>query len=215
MRKTQLAVMVLAACPFLLFVQGAAAFYNAQTGCWPNRDLIGERGGFKLYELVGNEPISRVDALGLVDLRDPPFPPAPQPPSQPYTGPQGFAICQRDIKKEKCCDISVMAANCCGGEHTYLQYKDQNGNLWGYGWGGAPKPASEGAFRPNSCTACKKTSGTLAYGSGAGKSGDSASDVEIQDCIKQVKPSKPYNPLGYNCKAWALEAASKCGLSCK
>ncbi len=34
-------------------------------GRWPNRDPIGERGGLNLYGFVGNNPISRIDPLGL------------------------------------------------------------------------------------------------------------------------------------------------------
>jgi RHS repeat-associated protein len=40
-------------------------YYNASTGRWPNRDLIGERGGMNLYGFVGNSPLNRVDRLGL------------------------------------------------------------------------------------------------------------------------------------------------------
>jgi uncharacterized protein RhaS with RHS repeats len=34
---------------------------------WLNQDPIGEAGGINLYRFVGNDPINRVDALGLLD----------------------------------------------------------------------------------------------------------------------------------------------------
>lgn len=34
---------------------------------WINRDPAQERGGFNLYELVGNEPLKRINAWGLMD----------------------------------------------------------------------------------------------------------------------------------------------------
>jgi RHS repeat-associated protein len=39
-------------------------YYNPGTGRWPNRDPIGERGGWNLYGFVGNQPITRIDLLG-------------------------------------------------------------------------------------------------------------------------------------------------------
>ena len=40
-------------------------YYDPVTGRWPSRDPIGERGGINLYGMVGNNPISRIDLLGL------------------------------------------------------------------------------------------------------------------------------------------------------
>jgi RHS repeat-associated protein len=40
-------------------------YYDPETGRWPNRDPIGERGGRNLYAFVGNDPIGDYDALGL------------------------------------------------------------------------------------------------------------------------------------------------------
>ena len=41
-------------------------FYDPGAGRWLNRDPIGERGGLNLYGMVGNNPVSRVDVLGLL-----------------------------------------------------------------------------------------------------------------------------------------------------
>ena len=41
-------------------------YYDPQTGRWPNRDPIEERGGLNLYGMVGNNPINLVDFDGRV-----------------------------------------------------------------------------------------------------------------------------------------------------
>ena len=41
--------------------------YNPQPGRWLSRDPIGEAGGINLYGYVGNDPVSMVDPLGLLD----------------------------------------------------------------------------------------------------------------------------------------------------
>ncbi|NJO21426.1 MAG: hypothetical protein HC838_17215 [Spirulinaceae cyanobacterium RM2_2_10] len=51
----------------LLGVVSAQAFYNPESGRWPNRDPIEERGGRNLYGFVGNRPIGRIDPFGLID----------------------------------------------------------------------------------------------------------------------------------------------------
>ena len=44
----------------------ACAYKTASgRGKWPNHDPIGERGGLNLYGFVANNPISRIDPLGL------------------------------------------------------------------------------------------------------------------------------------------------------
>jgi RHS repeat-associated protein len=40
-------------------------YYDAETGRWPSRDPIGERGGLNLYGFVENNAVNRWDLLGL------------------------------------------------------------------------------------------------------------------------------------------------------
>jgi RHS repeat-associated protein len=40
-------------------------YYSPETGRWTNRDPIEEQGGINLYGMVGNDPVNRVDVLGL------------------------------------------------------------------------------------------------------------------------------------------------------
>ncbi len=42
-------------------------YYDSKTGRWPSRDPIGEAGGLNLYGMVGNDPLSKYDILGLSD----------------------------------------------------------------------------------------------------------------------------------------------------
>ncbi|MDT9282668.1 MULTISPECIES: RHS repeat-associated core domain-containing protein, partial [unclassified Limnospira] len=41
-------------------------YFDPETGRWPNRDPIGERGGVNLYAFVGNLPVVKLDFLGLL-----------------------------------------------------------------------------------------------------------------------------------------------------
>jgi RHS repeat-associated protein len=41
-------------------------YYDPQTGRWPSRDPIGERGGMNLYGFVGNDGVNLLDVLGLL-----------------------------------------------------------------------------------------------------------------------------------------------------
>ncbi len=50
----------------LLDVGYGFRYYMPETGRWPNRDPIGERGGVNLYGFVGNGGVGRVDHIGLV-----------------------------------------------------------------------------------------------------------------------------------------------------
>ena len=193
-------------------------YYHPLLGTWINRDPIGERGGLNLYSFVGNNPIVRFDPLGLT-YNGVPIWPLIVPPSVPYyfkpkpqQYPQGFSLCQRDLQKDGNFDFPTMIGNALGGEHSYLQHVDSEGNKWGWGFG-TGGTASEKHFDPNSCKPCKKT-GSLKFGSGAGKPADTATDAEIQDCIKINPPTKPYSKFKYNCKDWGKEAAKNCGLDC-
>jgi RHS repeat-associated protein len=50
-------------------------YYDPNLQRWLNQDPIGERGGINLYGFVGNDPVNRVDPLGLTFVVSPtPFP---------------------------------------------------------------------------------------------------------------------------------------------
>ena len=97
-------------------------YYSTSTARWLSRDAIGEEGGANLYGSVGNSPISRWDALGLQRVPNLPPPGYPQRPPPPPQYPEGFAMCQRNVANDGKSDIVGMLANCCGGQHTYMQY---------------------------------------------------------------------------------------------
>ena len=50
---------------WLGIMESGWCFYNSQPGRWINRDPIEEKGGQNLHGFVANEPISRIDLLGL------------------------------------------------------------------------------------------------------------------------------------------------------
>ena len=45
-------------------------YYDAETGRWPSRDPIGERGGLNLYGMVGNDAVNDWDFLGFLSCSD-------------------------------------------------------------------------------------------------------------------------------------------------
>ncbi|MEM0967667.1 MAG: RHS repeat-associated core domain-containing protein [Verrucomicrobiota bacterium] len=45
-------------------------YYDPETGRWPSRDLIGERGGLNLYGFAGNDGVNAWDKLGLSYVGD-------------------------------------------------------------------------------------------------------------------------------------------------
>jgi hypothetical protein len=51
--------------PILLSTRMALAFYCPSTGTWPNRDPMQEQGGLNLYGFVADDPLDKVDRLGL------------------------------------------------------------------------------------------------------------------------------------------------------
>jgi RHS repeat-associated protein len=200
-------------------------FYDPLTQRWPNRDPIEDIGGTNLYGFVGNNPISRVDILGLIPPMDVPWwppqpPPTPRPKPPQY--PEGFAICQRDVAVDGPSDSVGKCCNGFGGQHTFLQYVNtpqppEQGPpfIWGWGFSGGTHTAAEGHFAPDSCKPCTKNGNALKFGSGAGKASNSATDEEIRDCIMNRKPTRPYSFPRYVCTDWAKEAAADCGLTCK
>ncbi len=44
-------------------------YYNPREGRWLSRDPLGEAGGFNLYAFCGNDPVNRLDAVGLAALQ--------------------------------------------------------------------------------------------------------------------------------------------------
>jgi RHS repeat-associated protein len=198
-------------------------YYSTSLGRWLNRDPIEERGGMNLYGFVGNDPIRRIDELGLIN----PWPeiqPPPPPPPPLREEDLGFEMCRRNALGD---GLGTAVANsCCGGAHSFVRQKflkeDGSTDYRGYGFndsGGPPFLEGDSLVKPKysyqvSCAACSKSGNKLQNGTGQGKKGADATDAEIWDCITKTPNSKPYSSLGYNCWSWAKEAASKCGLSC-
>jgi RHS repeat-associated protein len=183
--------------------------YSPTLGRWTELDpLAYGADDTDLYRFVHNSPAVFVDPAGTA-----------MPPGAWGYDPRyhpGFKICQRDILGT---DSGARAANCCGGQHTYIQLGpvDKKGQplpgTKGVGWGGG-NPTSEQAFKPNSCAHCSKTQTPLAFGKGAGTPANAASDDAILDCLKNYPPRKKYDWIWYNCADWANEAATACGLKC-
>jgi len=181
--------------------------YNTVLGCWLSRDPIGEYGGRQLHGFVRNAPTISIDLLGL-------FGPIPE----------GFALCRRNIDKSgmnKFDRLFATLIDCCGGEHTYVQYvryppPPQIGPpyIWGIGFSGGQTVTEETKFNPSVCFPCIKNGSKLKYGSGSGKPSTAASDDEIKDCLSNRKPDRPYSFPRYVCSDWAKQAVRDCGLSC-
>ena len=75
------------------------AFYNPQTGRWLSRDPIGERGGQNLQGFVANDPVKKVDRLGMEILC--------------YYDANGVWTCRSPL--EGCCNgrTYLYATHCC------------------------------------------------------------------------------------------------------
>ena len=207
-------------------------YYSPALGRWLSRDPIEEKGGLNLYGFVNNDPVNNFDLDGkemgwnicpgcrrrFIDRGSLQFK-CPYcgwpPPDEQY--PEGFSLCQRDIQKDGCCDVLGILGDFVGGEHTYVQYINNEGKKWGYGFGNSGV-VPENAFNPNHCKKCKRTNRTLRFGGSAGKSGNEATDEEIKDCIKKYPNRKTYKWFSlwnrYNCKDWAKESVLNCGLNC-
>lgn len=79
MKTNCFAIAILAATLLFSLTQGARAFYNPQTGCWPSRDPSGEIGfttirpdvsngtgdGADSYAFANNDPAKTIDLFGL------------------------------------------------------------------------------------------------------------------------------------------------------
>ncbi len=65
--KTQILRWAVAIAVAVSAASQAQAFYNPQVGRFASRDPIGEMGGRNIYGFVVNNPVSRVDLLGLAD----------------------------------------------------------------------------------------------------------------------------------------------------
>jgi hypothetical protein len=192
-------------------------FYDPETGRWPSRDPIEEDGGINLYGYIENNPIGSFDYLGLhseprcrtkcrAELpkgmsREECFQKCKTDPDHNYNDKTSIKICQRDMLNEDGSCV-IAAANCLGGEHTYIEWTDSKGNQGGWGFAGSTAP--EKAFK-GTCKTLYLKKDTI------GK----VTDDKIIECIKNHKPSKPYKSWGwnkYNCKDWAKEAYNACGL---
>jgi RHS repeat-associated protein len=147
-------------------------YYSPEISRWLSRDPIGERRTGNLYAFVGNKPISRADALGLIEIvgisasgqpvsSDTPWPtdePIPEPTTWPPAGPisppspEGY-----DYPPPGQCSIRL----CCTPvhdtpiRHCYVRIQYDNGRLFGCR-GGLPEgcPFGAGEPYPSHCSRC-------------------------------------------------------------
>jgi hypothetical protein len=177
------------------------------------QDPIGYGTDDNLYWFVRNRPTTAIDPTGLEDDN-----PAQGNPPAHLGGYGYFLYCNRDFdlnNTDKSTKCVMSCLNKCCPFHTFLDYvyPSQYGPIHeGWGWAGGPWP-TRNTITASHCDKCWKTGGTLQDGVGAGKKGN-VSDYEIEDCIRNHKPTQPYKALGYNCAGWAREAAVACGLQC-
>ena len=202
--------------------------YSPTSGRWLSRDPIEERGGASLLALVGNEPVDEFDAHGLLwpgypDMPGTPKPPPTARPPEPQY-PEGFAICTRPVAVDGVKDIAGKVANCCGGKHTFIQYvryptlpAEGPPFVWGWGFSGGVEATEERHFGATRCVTCQKVDRPLKHGpaAGHGKTGKSATDTEIRECVMARRPDGRYSFPWYVCIDWAYQAAEDCGLKCR
>jgi len=103
--------------------------------------------------------------------------------------------------------------------HDFFRWPDGKGGFGSVGFQDpngkdGDKPQPDHPEKARSCRSCETTGGTLQYGAGKGKSGDAASDAEIQDCLKNRPIKGTYGGICNNCNGWANGAESDCGLAC-
>jgi len=130
--------------------------------------------------------------------------------------PSSIERCNRAIENPSN-DPVIGCANMRG--HDFFRWPDSNGGLGSVGLqdpnaGNGDKPQPDHPTNARSCRSCETTGSPIKYGKGAGKSSDSASDAEINDCLKNRPMSGSYNGLCNNCNSWADGAEKDCGLSC-
>ncbi len=194
-------------------------FYDPGMQRWLNRDPLGEVSfevlrkrrakavgdGPNFYTFVRNTPINGCDAIGLA-CRGHCAPPAPSP----------IRKCNRKIENDDN-DLVIGIANIRG--HDYFDWSDGSGGRDGVGLRDpnardGDHPQSESGSQARHCYTCYKSWAVLKHGSGAGKSGTSASFDEVKECLKSRPIKGDYGGLMNNCNDWASDAAKDCGLNC-
>ena len=207
-------------------------YYKPSTGTWLSKDPIEENGEANLYGFVCNNPDCYVDTLGLRIIIVPPFfPPTinplpiPIPIPVPVTIPgpilgpgdtlptnfTGFAICQRPLNEDGVIDKCL---NMCGQGHKFIAEINNGTPTAGEGFYPDNKTHDEKLLTCPRAKTCKLTNTPLRYGAGAGIKGSAASNAQILDCIKKHPPLGKYNAPFNDCRHFAAQAASDCGLDC-
>jgi RHS repeat-associated protein len=193
-------------------------YYDPDTGRWPNRDPVDELGHRvllneeklkkvrpdrgNLYGFVRNNPANRIDADGRYDFLS------------------SIELCNRQVENPS----NDFILGCCNIRgHDFYRWPDGNGGFGSVGYQNpigknGDKPTPDHPEKARLCSRCYRSSGILKYGSngssGKGKSGYSASDAEIIDCLKNRPIKGDYRGLRNNCNDWARGAAKDCGLWC-